>query len=667
MYITPEPYAGLLVPGQSKVRQPIFKALWNTSGQARVSREFDLDGQQVNPLVLCSPDLINTGDDSWPAWDGDSDGLLTQQVGAGIYDVPSLLGVGGGVDEMVTLSGVIWWRNDASTTYGNITTGDTIIEYFGDVSAATDTILSKRDGEGWSVLFTTSKFQVQIQDASGSVAVSSAVLPTGSNLIHAMAILRRSGYGQIYINNVASGPAVDISARAGSLANSGRLALGANSAGSFKLTGTIGQVGVWTGTATWLSTHLQEDFVKARFQQHCGIYPQLAPAGAYSLTCSRASPKYYYRSDQGRLHLAGAGMVVIDDRGLEVWDDVTNVNAESEDRTQYTNDNSTDADGGSESPIVGVNWNRMVEDDSDNAHGMKRQANSAPAQNEHFVVQAFMKAGDRYGTLRTFEVGNAKAAINIDLSDGSVVASADDGSYTLHDYGVDEVTGNGYLAWIEVSDSDAVPLAPYGQLLLADSESLSETTYDSYQGDSSGYPLGILWQGVQIVIGAGGPQPYVATDGSPVTVNAADCDANSAIAEHIALVGEVTIECKIIKPSRGVEDGYIVSVDDGSGGTNRIQLYVDDADGKVKVYVGASGTQAWFSVVGDVCDDAEHDVSLSLRTDHVSLIVDGVEGVDTSCTMPTGMDTFRIGRHINDTAYFGGHIFDMVVYLEALH
>ena len=79
-----------------------------------------------------------------------------------------------------------------------------------------------------------------------------------------MLFMDRSGFGQWYVNGVASGAAVDISARSGSITNGEDLTLGAQSTGGGTSDIAISYAAMWK-SAAWLDSHLQPTIAAARY------------------------------------------------------------------------------------------------------------------------------------------------------------------------------------------------------------------------------------------------------------------------------------------------------------------------------------------------------------------------------------------------------------------
>ena len=205
------------------------------------------------------------------------------------------------------------------TTTGNVSTDDIVVELVFKLKKAfrlpDGTFAAKRStGVGWQLFANISgELSFTLVDEDGSITTASSALDTYDDTwYHAMAFADRSGSCQIYINGLADGAAVDISATEKTLDAAVAFAFGADSVGTAEtlLYSSVAYFAMWH-SAAWLDTHLQTTVAASRFAALTGSYLNLADGTALPTTTTRACcgylTKYNIATGYSKLYLVGSG------------------------------------------------------------------------------------------------------------------------------------------------------------------------------------------------------------------------------------------------------------------------------------------------------------------------------------------------------------------------
>ena len=532
-----------------------------------------------------------------------------------------------------------------NTAFGHITTGDFILEVVCTFEAiACCRRLYTTDAGGTNVrtcaeLWSQANLlRINLTKAGPAyVQIASAALTAGQ-LYHAMLVADRSGSAQWYVNGVASGAAVDISGYTASLASSGKymriLDTGTND---------IFQVALWEGTDTWLDSHLQPALALERCNRVFGVYAAQARGAARTLSVTRTGTRYFDVGAQG-IHALGAGGHCVEEdadgaRYVSVFGEYENVQDEPTDRTAWTNDGSTDGDAGVESPIAGLNWNTLAEDSStSNQHRIYRDATAAPAQNQKCLVQCFVENIDRgYAILRGSMDGGsgAYAQSGFNLSTGARESATDGLDGTNHASGAIPLSGGGYILWLICSTAAATPTSFLGHLYLS-----PDGSTDTYNGDGSS---SIRWTGIQQVIGATGPLPYIA---------GGETKPAEVLKRPVAWIPDGAFTIELMVRGLGVNQAagynYVFAISDGTN-DHGIQAYA----GTLGFYVVTSepaGNAGSAAPAVNIFDGEWHRVSIAHDgVERLSVKVDNTQAVDASATRPTGLTEFWLGNNTSGT------------------
>ena len=164
----------------------------------------------------------------------------------------------------------------ADTTTGNVGTKDIVARLAFETSGTTSVIAAKRNaGIGWEIgIDASDRLYLTIEDSGGAVTVVSAALTAGQ-WVFADIYGDRSGSAQIYINKAASGAAVDISAKSGTLDSATALTIGDDSGGNAPYDARVAFFSLYSGAA-WLDTHLQAAQAVKSHLLWSGHWPQIA-------------------------------------------------------------------------------------------------------------------------------------------------------------------------------------------------------------------------------------------------------------------------------------------------------------------------------------------------------------------------------------------------------
>lgn len=286
--------------GKSRSRAPTLAhrfGPWN--GLAALPAPITLNSITVNPTFRYrGQDATLT---TWPAW-GYGETLSI----AGSGDDPSINQSSPFFDGSQAVKGA--GAKYYSGAGGDIATEDFIIEAVFKDSAISGSRLAGRMSAGplgWMIARDATSY-IAIY-ASGAAELWRWTLQD-SQLIHLLFVADRSGSGITYSNSVA-GTAVDISAVAGSISNSGDLCLLANPTDGSPWQSNLILLAMYK-RADWLDSHLQPAFAAERFARVCSIYPMLSNNSASRVfSFARSAPAYLEKRESGatRLHYVGNG------------------------------------------------------------------------------------------------------------------------------------------------------------------------------------------------------------------------------------------------------------------------------------------------------------------------------------------------------------------------
>jgi len=612
--------------------------------------ELTINSQSIAPTFVYLASDIDSATGDWNPRIGGSDGNMTLQAGSPTYGVSSLLGVGGGADEGVTGDGTAYWQPGANV-FGDVTTEDLVFEIAGNFASGANTrLLDKRGaGNGWTIYNPANAIHCYIDDGTGTATIAGASFTNAVN--HVMFFLDRSGFGQCYVNRVASGAAVDISGAALTLTKDVALTLMAITTGATPYQGTVYGAAMWQG-ASWLDTHLQADVAAERYARWCGLYAQHSIPGAYVPTVTRATTKYYYRSSQSKLHLAGSGLVVIDEDGLHIEAAAENKCLQSQTLTvTWAKEDAGDvvtADALA-APDGTTTADSIAGDATDGVHGISQDITVTAAS---WVFSVYAKPGDK-DWIQLVDSTVANADCYFDVANGTK-GTAGAGATG----GIISVGGGWYRCYITYTGTAA---AHTHVLRPAHAD-----TDNDFSGDGS--TKNTYFWGAQVELGTY-PSSYIPTTTAAVTRNADNVDLDSTIATHLSAAGQGTIEFEVMREVEPLANSYVFAIANAAR-TERIQSYFNSAGRLIAASASAGGDGGTAYEVTNICDGSFHRISISWRLNHLSIKVDGTEGSsspDVSVTIPTGMDGFTLGSYAGHTNHLNGYIRNLRIYSYARH
>lgn len=159
--------------------------------------------------------------------------------------------------------------------------------------------------------------------------------------------------------------------------------------------------------------------------------------------------------------------------------------------------------------------------------------------------------------------------------------------------------------------------------------------------------------GAQIEAGSDAATSYIPTAGSTATRVAERLyyEAADNVPQDMA---KVTATIQV--PDALDDDAYVVSVNDGGSSGDRIELFVGESDGLIKVQVEEAVGGLTVDAQGstDLRDGQPHAIELTYKANEVLVSVDGSQEIsDTSATIPDDLDRLAVGESYDGS---GGNI-----------
>ena len=262
-----------------------------------------INGSTVYPSFRYNGKHANSS--IWKPW-GYGKNLVLEAGTAPSYNQGSPLM--GKNDDSVLLNGGGYYLS-SDNDFGSVSINDIVFHILFNPIASKNIVAKRNAGVGWQIgVNATPALYLTIQDAGGSVTVTGGTL-VASVWYDAWIFVDRSGSAQIYINGVASGVAVDFSARSLTLDSATALAIGADSNGALVFTSFISLIELYN-KSSWLDTHIQTTLAAERFYRLTGVYPQQSRGTAAISTYTRASSAHmdkYESIGTRKLYLVGSG------------------------------------------------------------------------------------------------------------------------------------------------------------------------------------------------------------------------------------------------------------------------------------------------------------------------------------------------------------------------
>lgn len=626
-----------------------------TSGSAAVNEYCTLNGNNVAPAFRYNLKFAEAG--GLPAWG--YGGAFTPS-GSIVYGESSICG--GVLDGACNYDGASA-HVCADATTGDWTTTDFVFEallYVDSHSGNLDKWVGKGTyssggNPGWSFYINTSyAWTALLEDSSGTRSWYTLASSVGPGWAHLVAIFDHATNVRTYANGTYKSQ-LGITGHTGSLTNAVAMRIGDNSyvtgATEKPYNNRIGYVCGWFPSDVGTNADEKDEWVTSRYQQLMGLHPQLAPDGSEEVAVARTGSRYFtqWDPDEGvaRIQACGSGLHVLDglqsEKGLEIFGEVTNQFNYSEDRTQWTNYQTADADSGVDSPLQGATWITLTETGGFGGHSMQKTPTVHPAQNQNAQFQFFVKTGDIarqwVNALVYVDASNYAVAV-FDTETGLVTASADLGSLTLNGYASKEL-GNDWLVGVNVKDSAGTPSGHICAVHMNNGATLAHGHYTSYNGTPAS--AGLYWTGGLYAIGHNGLVPYVKTAGAAAT------KARDDIQLPIALVQPEMSICFdfYIPADASPTDRFLFQIDGGDDG-NKLGAVISSGQTEVRLDSRKSGGTSGDADASGLTALGDRWVSAicAFRQGRIALQVDGSQATAVAdIADPSAYTNFYLGSN----------------------
>jgi hypothetical protein len=478
--------------------------------------------------------------------------------------------------------------------------------------------------DGYYFRFHSSKVFRYVTLGGGASATVASAVKTTSSWYHVIAAIDESGNGQMYVNGLASGAAVDVSS-VGSQSNAEKFTVGAASNNLVQSFSDIAYIVMYTCSAC-LDQATAANLAHERFMRLSGTWPDINSATTTLPTASTRST-IATLDNAGTYHSVGQDWLRVNGSGLLVEPDATNKFLQSEDfSTSWTTTRSTVSDAECEMP-GGTVGQGLIGTAVENTHYFVQTVTPDAGQN---VFSVFASPGN----LDWVQLWNLSSVEHVYFDVSSCTVGTQTGS---PDFAAAVVVGSA----CRVSMGHTVGAAPDSMAILA-----AEADGDnSYTGDAATADV-CLW-GAQIEMNDDATS-YVPTTVSAVTRQSdvfqwkAD-DGLVANTKVGAIATTYTSGDYVIIST----DRHLWKIHDASDAANDFIETFFDTTGFV-VDGEAAGVNE-ISITGstvDVVDGGEHTVianwkngiSANLFLDASS---DGVDG--TVNDVPDDIDVFSVG------------------------
>ncbi len=572
-----------------------------------LSRDITVNGTAVRASVWCQGPGATSS--SW-ACDGQT---LTAAGSGGSFAQGSPLGAGTAVNG----AGTRYYTGGAFSPGASDVVIEAIIR-----QTVTDTVTPFST---W-VPGTNQGFELRSRTASAAIevviggATTTALITSTTNLddhyYHVLAVIDRSGSGQLYVNGKASGAAVAVSG-VGTITG-GPLTLLGRVDGTRLFNDSVVHLAAWSHPD--VGSHTQDQLARDRAAVAFGLSP------GFSVNTVRGSPAVVEIG--GGLHRVGSHWMRSEPSGYLNEAGVTNLALQSENLgATWTKSDVGDVIGGSVASPFGTatTTSGIIGDSTDGNHGVSQAITVTAAT---YAFSAYFQAGTQtWARLLNATTGSS---LYCDLSGaGSLGATASTVSTWIERLG----TTNWYRCGFAFTGTAAAHTF-HVRVAQANGD-------DSVAGNGSAVQI-YAW-GVQVEA-----QPvlssYVATVGSTAaraadtlryTVTEFDIDSRG-----ISLVADI---------DRGVVVGGIsdmLRVSDGASNNDRVNILLTSAGTAARIIVTAVAVgQTDLTGTTNTGTGGLLTIAAFANTNDVRLFVNGtVEGTpDTNATMPANLDTVDIG------------------------
>jgi hypothetical protein len=555
---------------------PALSVRATSSGFDSITRQIDIAGTVITPsLLFLGASASGTG---WTATVGSNLALEAGTAPSYAQGTPS-------VGQSVLFNNGGYYKS-AATTLGQVTTEDMILGVCWRTSGSDLTIAAKRNaGVGWSLHEASSKITLLIQDADGAASVASAALTAGC-WHYAEFYIDRSGSGQCYINGVASGDPVDVSAVEKTLTNSEHFAVGGTSAGGALYTSHVAGLSLYIA-AGFLDTHLQTTLAKRRFMQLVDLYatsaigertPTFTRATAAMVDVESATSVSYYYVSAGWPRIAGrldSGAVGRTGYLSEVA--ATNIATKSNDANSWDNRaNVTSAADAVASPMQSIAIDSIIESTDAGAETHRVSSPSISYTNGlSYVISFVVKKGARNWLHVSTNAGAITAYIDLATPAFGTVSAAVTTKYI-------KALGDDFLRVILVATAGSTASGSCAFFPTTENGSVT------YQGNgSTAFYLGAF----QVEVNQTGyPTSIILTGDAAVTRNADVLTYDSSNIPSAGDAGQGAMSASVLMPAytAAVQDKTIACVNDGGAVTDSIDVVVN-TDGGLSARTQADG------------------------------------------------------------------------------
>ncbi len=630
---------------------PTFRAFSQPSGVGNLNPNLAINGVTKTPALrykLGDADAVGL-----PPW---TYGVALEPQGSGgTYNTgsPCL----GSNDDSYDVEGTRWYDSGVDTTAGDITTEDIVVELLfraGSDGGNAPIVLNKRfggSGNGWRLDLRTVENLSLLLDSGGQAQVITNSLTIGC-WYHAIIFVNRdeasANGAQWYLNGVADGAGVNMSAIAGSITNNVELQLGGELGGNIYLS-KIAYIAMWkqaawmqagaAGPAEWATIAAE------RFAKFSGMYPQQAVGTALASVKTRAYPAYLDKMESGvsKLYHVGAEwlrMCSRDDSGAENVQgylpepQVENLIDECEDFSAWTKLDAGDTvtDDAAVCPDGRTAAASLVADSTSGGHGVKR--NTAALTADTYTFSIFARPGD-FDWIFFWNNTIANCHCYFDIANGAVgtpgaaITGYIEGPF-FGDYFrccivfTGTVGAHDLRIYSAVADGDATIAGDGGTV---------NTYLWGAQCEKNDYMSSLVYTNGATAIRLKDQLRFVGDDGN-VTNN-----RRGTLAMDVLYSDYDNVDLR-----------YFWSINDGGGAADRINAVManDLYSAATRATVGNIGTS---NPAGDVADGAIHQLRCQWAIDDFVASRDGVDGAtDTDCGVPNDLDQVDIGTSRVQTA-----------------
>ena len=268
-------------------------------------------------------------------------------------------------------------------------------------------------------------------------------------------------------------------------------------------------------------------------------------------------------------------------------------------------------------------------------HGTYKQITGLGTGTDYAVSVFVKKLGRRYVGLQSWYGSSDGAIIYVDLDNGTIEDTYAEGTgYSVSKAKIDDY-GNGWYRISGVFQSGNSN--QYYGLVSMDELWTSGTSYDNvFAGDVT---KGFYSYGLQLEAGSYATS-YIPTYGSAVTRNAETCNKDNIPSLLNDDEGTLFVNMSALANAGG---SRVITIGDGTG-ANRVQLFFYGTNELRANVISSTVSQvSGFTYTGD--QTANIKALLKYKANDVKFYVNGtLVASDTSATMPSGLDVFRLNN-----------------------